>query len=57
MHKRALKRMQIHDLIDLKVDYAFKQMFGSERNKNITVVFLNPNYSRSTKSDAVVSKF
>ncbi|WP_138418204.1 Rpn family recombination-promoting nuclease/putative transposase [Aquibacillus sediminis] len=27
--------------MDLKVDYAFKQLFGSEKNKDITVVFLN----------------
>ena len=27
--------------MDLKIDYAFKQLFGSEKNKEITVVFLN----------------
>ncbi len=27
--------------MDLKVDYAFKRLFGTESNKNITVVFLN----------------
>lgn len=27
--------------MDLKVDYAFKQLFGSEKNKEITIVFLN----------------
>src|SRR5690625_2925524 len=27
--------------MDLKVDYAFKQLFGNEKNKDITVVFLN----------------
>lgn len=27
--------------MDLTVDYAFKQMFGSEKNKRITIVFLN----------------
>lgn len=28
-------------LMDLKVDYAIKQLFGSDKNKDITVVFLN----------------
>ncbi|WP_090233844.1 PD-(D/E)XK nuclease family transposase [Lentibacillus halodurans] len=27
--------------MDLKIDYAFKQLFGNEQNKDITVVFLN----------------
>lgn len=27
--------------MDLKVDYSFKQLFGTENNKAITVVFLN----------------
>jgi len=27
--------------MDLKVDYAFKQLFDSGKNKDITVVFLN----------------
>ena len=41
MNRRALKRMPLDKLMDLKVDYAFKQLFGSEKNKDITVVFLN----------------
>ena len=41
MSKRALRRMPLEKLMDLKVDYAFKQLFGSEKNKEITVVFLN----------------
>ncbi|WP_153060895.1 PD-(D/E)XK nuclease family transposase [Metalysinibacillus jejuensis] len=35
------KRIPLDKLMDLKVDYAFKQLFGSEKNKDITVVFLN----------------
>lgn len=35
------KRIPLHKLMDLKVDYAFKQLFGREKNKQITVVFLN----------------
>src|SRR5699024_6579509 len=36
-----LKRIPLKKLMDLKVDYAFKQLFGTEKNKQITVVFLN----------------
>lgn len=36
-----LKRIPLNKLMDLKVDYAFKQLFGTEKNKQITVVFLN----------------
>lgn len=39
--------MPLEKLMDLKVDYAFKQLFGSEKNKAITVVFLNAILNRS----------
>jgi len=38
---RLLKRIPLNRLMDLKVDCAFKQLFGNEKNKDITVVFLN----------------
>ncbi len=38
---KLLKRIPLERLMDLKVDYAFKQLFGNEKNKEITVVFLN----------------
>ncbi|MCT6923396.1 MAG: Rpn family recombination-promoting nuclease/putative transposase [Metasolibacillus sp.] len=41
MNKRALLKLPLAKLMDLKVDYAFKQLFGNEKNKEITVVFLN----------------
>lgn len=41
MSEKALRRIPLTKLMDLKVDYAFKQMFGSEKNKHITIVFLN----------------
>lgn len=41
MNRKALKRIPLHKLMDLKVDFSFKQLFGSEKNKNITIVFLN----------------
>lgn len=41
MRYKVLKRISLDRLMDLKVDYAFKQLFGSEKNKEITVVFLN----------------
>lgn len=39
MNKRALQRISLSKLFDLKIDFAFKQLFGSERNKHITIVF------------------
>lgn len=41
MRTKVLKRIPLDRLMDLKIDYAFKQLFGSEKNKDITVVFLN----------------
>ncbi len=41
VHSKLLKRIPLDRLMDLKIDYAFKQMFGSEKNKEITIVFLN----------------
>lgn len=38
---QLLKRIPLEQLMDLKVDFAFKQLFGNEKNKDITVVFLN----------------
>lgn len=38
---KLLKRIPLNQLMDLKIDYAFKQLFGNEKNKEITVVFLN----------------
>lgn len=38
---KLLKRIPLNRLMDLKVDYAFKQLFGNEKNKEITIVFLN----------------
>ncbi|MYL57015.1 Rpn family recombination-promoting nuclease/putative transposase [Virgibacillus halodenitrificans] len=39
--EKLLKHVPLEKLMDLKVDYAFKQLFGSEKNKDITVIFLN----------------
>ncbi|KEF39465.1 conserved hypothetical protein, putative transposase or invertase [Schinkia azotoformans MEV2011] len=47
MKTRLLKRVPLHKLMDLKIDYAFKQLFGMEKNKKITVVFLNAILNRS----------
>lgn len=41
MRSTLLKRVPLERLMDLKIDYAFKQLFGNKKNKNITVVFLN----------------
>ncbi|MFD1389079.1 Rpn family recombination-promoting nuclease/putative transposase [Oceanobacillus oncorhynchi subsp. oncorhynchi] len=47
---KALHRIPDVQLIDLKVDYAFKQLFGNEKNKDITVVFLNAILAKSGRS-------
>lgn len=41
MREKLLKRIPLERLMDLKIDYAFKQLFGIEKNKDITIVFLN----------------
>lgn len=41
MSKKILRNIQLHELMDLKIDYAFKQLFGTEKNKQLTIVFLN----------------
>ncbi|WP_246516343.1 Rpn family recombination-promoting nuclease/putative transposase [Salicibibacter cibarius] len=41
MKSKVLKRIPLERLMDLKIEYAFKQLFGNEKNKDITVVFLN----------------
>lgn len=41
MNRKALKRIPLNKLIDLKIDLAFKQLFGNDKNKEITIVFLN----------------
>lgn len=39
--EKLLKSIELERLLDLKIDFAFKQLFGSEQNKSITIVFLN----------------
>src|SRR5690625_3671419 len=41
MRTKLVKRVPLDRLMDLKIDYAFKQLFGNEENKDITVIFLN----------------
>jgi len=41
MRTKLEKRVPLDRLMDLKIDYAFKQLFGNEENKYITVIFLN----------------
>ena len=45
MSKKALQRIPLLKLLDLKVDFAFKQLFGSERNKHIIMSFWMPFYN------------
>ena len=50
MKKRTLRRIPLSKLLDLKIDFAFKQLFGSERNKHITIVFLNAILQRTGRN-------
>lgn len=43
--------------MDLKVDFAFKQLFGSERNKHITIVFLNAILQRTGRATITEAMF
>ncbi|WP_042470953.1 PD-(D/E)XK nuclease family transposase [Bacillus ndiopicus] len=51
MNKKALRRIPLEKLLDLKIDFAFKQLFGSKRNKQITVVFLNAILQRTGRNN------
>lgn len=37
----TLSQVPLLKLLDLKIDFAFKQLFGSERNKQLTIALLN----------------
>ena len=50
---KLLKKTPLDKLMDLKVDFAFKQLFGIEKNKKITIVFLNAILQR-TLSDQII---
>lgn len=50
INSKALSRITLLELMDLKVDFAFKQMFGSEKNKQITIVFLNAILQKTGRS-------
>lgn len=50
MKKRILKRLPLDALMDLKIDYAFKQLFGIEKNKHITIIFLNALLQRNEEN-------
>lgn len=47
MSVKTLRKIPLEKFVDLKVDYAFKQLFGTEQNKNITKVFLNALLNRT----------
>ncbi|MEK5333100.1 Rpn family recombination-promoting nuclease/putative transposase [Lysinibacillus sp. FSL W8-0992] len=51
MEYQVLSRIPLKNLMDLKIDFAFKHLFGSERNKQLTIVFLNAilNWTGSNK--------
>lgn len=50
MSVKTLRKIPLESFVDLKVDYVFKQFFGTEQNKNITVVFLNAILKRTGRN-------
>lgn len=47
--EKLLKTIPLDRLMDLKFDFAFKQLFGIEKNKEITIVFLNAILQRTNR--------
>ncbi|WP_440895606.1 Rpn family recombination-promoting nuclease/putative transposase [Amphibacillus sp. Q70] len=50
--KRLFSQLADRELMDLKIDYAFKQLFDNEQNKNITRAFLNGFLHQSGRAPA-----
>jgi len=50
MKYQVLSRIPLENLMDLKIDFAFKRIFGSERNKSLTLVFLNALLQRTGRN-------
>ena len=50
MQSQILSRIPLKNLMDLKIDFAFKRLFGSERNKSLTIVFLNALLQRTGRN-------
>lgn len=48
--EKLLKTIELDRLMDLKIDFAFKQLFGIEKNKAITIVFLNAILQRTDRN-------
>lgn len=47
MSEKVIRRIPLAKFVDLKVDYAFKRLFGNEKNKSLTVYFLNAILNRT----------
>lgn len=50
MSVKTFRKIPLEKFIDLKVDYAFKQLFGTDKNKAITIVFLNALLNRTGRN-------
>lgn len=46
-----------YPLMDLKIDFAFKQLFANEQNKRITITFLNAILKRNQMDKITDIKF
>lgn len=50
VYKNAIPKNGPNRLMDLKIDYAFKMLFGDERNKKIIIAFLNAFFTNSDRA-------
>lgn len=50
MSEKTLRRIPLEKFVDLKVDYAFKQLFGIEKNKDLTIFLLNAILNRTGRN-------
>ncbi|WP_152655144.1 Rpn family recombination-promoting nuclease/putative transposase [Oceanobacillus sp. CFH 90083] len=50
VYKNAIPKKTSYRLMDLKIDYAFRSLFVDERNKNITIAFLNTFFIKSKRA-------
>ncbi len=51
MKNPVISQIPLKNLMDLKIDFAFKQLFGSDRNKRLTIDFLNAILNRTGRNN------
>ncbi|WP_080875179.1 Rpn family recombination-promoting nuclease/putative transposase [Oceanobacillus timonensis] len=50
VYRNSIPKKEFHQLMDLKIDVAFKKLFGDERYKKITIAFLNAFFIQSKRA-------